>query len=131
MVISCKPIKGYNSFSTLFKTGIKIKTENIFCSIKFNNNIVKEDSHLICYGVTISKRNAKKAIIRNRIKRLLRESIRIIIKEFKTEYLLLINSIVLTWQIAPKHPKNISLNDVLPAVEKILLKAIAIYKNKK
>ena len=131
MLIYCKPIKGYNSFSTLFKTGIKIKTEHIFCSVRFNKNIVEKESHLLYYGVTISKRNAKKAVIRNRVKRLLRDSFRILIKEIKSEELLLIDSIVLAWQVAPKHPKNISLTDVLPAVKKALNKALTIYKKGK
>jgi len=131
MTIYCKPIKGYNSFSTLFKEGMKVKTYNILCSVKFNDNVVEKETHPIYYGVTISKRNAKKAILRNRVKRLLRESFRTLVKEHNNKQLGMIDSIVFAWQIAPKHKNDIALNDVLPAVQKVLAKALAIHTNKK
>jgi ribonuclease P protein component len=130
MLVYCKPIKGYNVFYNTFKKGKKLKTEHILTSVVFNNNITNDKPHTIYYGVTISKRLAKKAIIRNRVKRLLRESIRLLIKEFEATDLALIDNIVLMWQVAPKYPKGISLNYVMSAVKNIFEQALNLRKIK-
>ena len=130
MRVCCKPIKGYNSFSAVFKAGQKLKTEQIFCSVVFNGNTEIDKIHTIYYGVSISKKIAKKAVVRNRVKRLLRESVRLLLKEFEARDLIFINSIILIWQIAPKHSSEISLDCVLPAVKNILEQASYLYKKK-
>ena len=77
-------------------------------------------------GVTISKRIAKKAVVRNRIKRLLRESIRKSVKEIllETNNTIVFKTIIISWRKAPQRPKEISLDDVYPAVKKIIQMAI-------
>ena len=130
MLVCCKPIKGYNAFSANFKTGMKLKTECIFCSVVFNKNIEIDEFHTIYYGVSISKKIAKKAVIRNRVKRLLRESLRLLLKEFDSAELIFINSIILIWQVAPKSSNEISLDCVMPAVKNILEQASNLYKRK-
>lgn len=131
MLISCKPIKKYDAFSVVFRKGTKLKTKNLFSSVIFNENIASKKCHTIYYGVTISKKIAKKAVIRNRIKRLLRESIRFLLKkEYMEINFAIIDSIILVWQIAPKYPKEISLDYVTPAVKNILEQAFNLYIKK-
>ena len=130
MVVYCKSIKGYNNFSDTFKIGLKIKIKNIFSSIVFNKNNVNAENHTIYYGVTISKKLIKRAIIRNKVKRLLRESIRLLLKEFEITDLIFLDRVILSWQIVVNHPKEISLNDVMPSVKLIFERALNIYKKK-
>jgi len=128
MLVYCKPIKGHNTFSNTFKKGKKIKTKGLFCSVVLNDNIADDKTYVIYYGVTISKKTAKKSVIRNRVKRLLRESVRLLLKELETSKLISINTIILIWQLAPKHPKEISLNNVMPAVKNIFEQAFCLHK---
>jgi len=130
MLIYCKPIKGYNAFSDVFKIGTKLKTKYLFSSVVLNKNIKKNELHTIYYGVTISKKIAKKSVIRNRVKRLLRESIRHLLKELDTTKLATINSIILVLKLAPNHPKEISLENVMSAVKNILEQAFNLCKYK-
>lgn len=96
---------------------------NAYCDA--NNNF----KHTIYYGVTVSKKVAKKAVVRNRIKRLMRESLRTATKEFEIKKLLPIKKIIISYFSAPKHPMQISLNDVLPAVKNLLEQAYLRYDN--
>lgn len=126
-MIELKPIKGFNSFSLVFKTGKKFN-EGELLSVFVQNNTDSEislirncsDTNTFYYGVTAGKKFNKKAVVRNRVKRLLRESIK---KIFTERYCLLehppFRYIILIWRNAPKHPSLISLDDVLPSVEKV------------
>ena len=127
MHIYCKPIKGYNAFSDAFKVGIKLKTKCLFSSIVLNTS-TDDEQHTILLGVTISKKIVKKAVIRNRVKRLLRTSFRLLLNEFDAIELKAINNIILVWKFAPQHPKEITLDNVMPAVKNILEQAFNLYK---
>jgi ribonuclease P protein component len=85
-------IKGKKLFSEIFQTGKKVSTEYINGIYIFNKN--NEDIKFQ-FAVAVSKKISKKAVIRNRIKRLLRESVRAYfaqnpIKIINLEYLILI-----------------------------------------
>ena len=97
-----------------------------YCNVHSNNC-----KHIIYYGVTVSKRIAKKAVVRNRIKRLMRESLRIAGKEMEMKNFFPIKKIIISYHFAPKHPMQISLNDVLPAVKNLLERAFSYYNNRK
>jgi|GEM_PF-733736 len=76
--LSLKPLKGYNSFGKHFESGKRFFSKNMMLSI-----IVRSmDSQSITfpfeigYGVSVRKKVCPKAVVRNRIKRLLRECLR-------------------------------------------------------
>ena len=130
--IHINPIKGYQVFSKVFSSGKKLRAYPLLASVVFDISEIGltpfrfEKMNLpteIFLGVTVSKRVAKRAVIRNRIKRLMRESVRLVLKDYEENGIeLTCKAICLAWQKAPQKPSEISLHDVLPKVQTILRK---------
>lgn len=118
------PLKGHNIFSVLFAKSKKISNDSVL--IAYTDEVIdiierkKNDSNDILYGVTISKRLAKKAVSRNRVKRLLRESLRIILKDEEVSF----KYIIISWRKKVNNPKEINLGIVKPKVEDLLNKIL-------
>lgn len=135
MSIQLHSIKGYNSFSKIYKVGMKFRSGSASAVVIFSNTSIdfsdanNDFKHIIYYGVTVSKKIAKKAVVRNRIKRLMRESLRIMIKELEIKKLLPIEKIIISYFFAPKHPMQINLNNILPAVKNLLKQAYFRHSN--
>lgn len=72
-------------------------------------------------GVSVSKKTARNAVTRNRIKRLLRESVRLILKEYYSK--LFFKTIIVSWRKKTQKPGDISLKDVYPEVLELFNKA--------
>jgi ribonuclease P protein component len=132
-----KPLKCEKIIKHTFKRGWRINKEMISAIILFidkkinlqDNATTPKEVH---YLVKISKRTARKAVMRNRIKRLLRESLVISARSEEYEHLFYsIDNIILTWKIAPKHKGLIRLKDVEPEVVKVLLQASEYFKKMK
>ncbi len=131
-----KPIKGFKSFSKIFQAGKKFYDNDAVLSVCFRpctvfEDLVKNDesdAQKLYYGVTISKKKAKKAVVRNRIKRLLRVSIIKTVSDYTGEDTICpFEYVIVSWKKAPSHPKLIHLNDVQPVVKRILRKANDYY----
>lgn len=120
-----RSIKGYKAFSNAFQNGRKFRESAALASVIFSDDTENEILYL---GVTISKRTAKSAVVRNRVKRLLRESVRQIVSE--SDFDIPIEKILISWREAPEHSKLIRLSDVRPVISKIIEKACSYYKNK-
>jgi ribonuclease P protein component len=141
--IQLKPLKGKKRFDELFKKGIRFKGNDCMAVVKPISLSVIPDSECvetgnpitpliifptgsgirfrtIFFAVSISKKNAKKAVVRNRVKRLMRESLRQLLSE-KAFLFEKIEEIALIWRNAPDNPKFINLNDVKPAVAKLMM----------
>jgi ribonuclease P protein component len=125
-----KPMKGRKIFEEVFENSLKVEGKGGIALIKYveRDSIPNEQKNnpskdrIIFYAVAISKKSAKKAVIRNRIKRLMRESLRQLLKE-KKELFESIEYIVLIRRQAPLHPKAIGLSEVKEDVEYILRKS--------
>lgn len=117
-----KSIKGKTNFTSLLEKGRKFFDVKCTAFVLFEDSgdiLQPPDDRTIYLGVSVSKRTAKKAVTRNRIRRLLRESMRIIAQ--KDPHLLTrISKITFFWKNAPSHPKLIGLDDVAPIIKKIL-----------
>ncbi|MCX6147155.1 MAG: ribonuclease P protein component [Candidatus Kapabacteria bacterium] len=111
-------LKGHDSFKKVFEKGKKIYRDEAM--LVFNKKVTTENT--IYYGVSIGKRNAKKAVIRNRVKRLIRESINCYTKELENN--LPFENFVFIWRKAPKMQSLIDLNDVKPIVYNMFNEAI-------
>lgn len=98
-------LKKRTAFKATYRTGNSIHKEGItvFCGRKKNNDSVTK------IGFVVSKKIHKRAVKRNRIKRLMRESMRLYIKSnknFNTEYQSLI--FVATARLLNKNFKEIN-----------------------
>lgn len=125
--IKYEPIKGRKNFLSVFEKGRKFYEQNASAVIIFRlpNQEAEENSpHIVHYAVSVSKKTAKKAVIRNRIKRLLR----VCLKKIEYEHIVFIDKIFVNWRTAPKHPALISLKDVLPEVESLVRRANDFYR---
>ncbi len=128
--IKLKSLKGFNAFPNAFRSGKKFGNNVSIASFSFNiGNEEQIDS--VKFGVSISKKTAKRAVVRNRIKRLLRESIRQIINSpeisGKSE---IFKIVIINWKIAPQKAGMINLNDVKPKVKDLFNQAIKYYCRK-
>jgi ribonuclease P protein component len=125
-----KPLKGRKKFAALFNSGSRFSEKEASAVVCFRKgeDIHDTDDEIrfieIFYAVGVRKKVAKKAIVRNRLKRLLRESLRQLFKEEKAkEFAEAFEIIYLSWNAAPSHHKLIGLKDVFPKVKDLLLKA--------
>ncbi len=138
--INLKTIKGYGSFAKVFDHGRKFYLGKALLAscyrpcpeIRKESDSLNDQTNIVHYGVSIRRKAARRAVMRNRIKRLLRESIRRNIGDFildngncPFEYLVVI------WNEIQEHPKLINLNDVEPVVKSGLQKAFDYYLKKR
>jgi ribonuclease P protein component len=126
-----KPVKGKNKIDLIFKHAFKFYENDAVIFVTYlNDGIERTDSACsIEFLVAVRKKDAKKAIMRNRIKRLLRESIRQEFNEFSDrEIATRIESFAIIWGKIPQKASLIKLNDVKPVVSRLLLKATEFRK---
>ena len=127
-----RPLKGFNCFAKVFENGKKFYVENLLLITvsKDNELIIKKSSqpNICYYGVGSSRKINKKGVIRNRIKRLLRESIRQLFVEKEID-LTYIKYCVLLYNKKVTHPKLIRLKDVKPLVKEAFDKANIYYNS--
>lgn len=132
--LNYSPLKGFNSFKKAYEIAQKHRSENLFVAIctKPSELLIKgkEPSwNKIYVGISVPKKLFKKAVVRNRIKRLIRVSMRNYISQnHDNEKLQKVQAILITWnkpQIT--NPRHIKLADVEP----IIIKSIDTIINKK
>lgn len=136
--IIMKPIKGKLLFDGIFKRSKKIANKTIAAYIVFggkqksnnnqsNNNQSNSQAQKIKtlnYAIMVKKRYVKKAVTRNRIKRLCRVATRELFIEMPDEKLLSsIKYIVLTWGKTTDKANDISLLEVKSALAEIFANA--------
>ncbi len=130
-MVQLKTIKGFDNFSSIYQAGKKFRSKSLSATVVFNTTI-EQNEHLskilentnVYFAVVVGKKISKKAVIRNRIKRLMRESLRII--DCPTSFFC-VNKIIFSCFVAPLHPKLITLKEIMPAVKDILEQANLFY----
>lgn len=114
-------VKGKTNFLSIYRNGKRFYKSSCRAVVVYRTE--DDSSETLYLAVSISKKTAKKAVVRNRIKRLLRESIRIILNEKDDGRLSPIKKMIISWHSAPKHPALIQLSDVLPVVQDVFFQA--------
>jgi len=131
--INVKSLKGYNAFSKVIVNGKKIKVDDLTSFFIYNDNklnFLKSSNHdLIYIGVTSSKKGNKKAVLRNRIKRLLRVAVREFIAKDVVKYKIIKYAVFMYNKKIP-YSNFVKLSDIELLVERALNKAVE-YKLKK
>lgn len=128
-----KSLKGYNAFSKVILKGKRIKIKELTSYFIYNDNNVSflksSDPNIIYIGVTNSKKINKKAVLRNRIKRLLRVAVRQVIMKDTEKYKIIKYAVFIFNKKIP-YCNFITLKDIVPLVENSIDNAIE-YKLKK
>ncbi len=121
-----RPIKGVGSFSDVLRSGRRVTSGPL--SLTACVRVAGAQIDALRYGVSIGRRTARRAVVRNRVKRLLREAFRSAVRS-KSEPLERsgIERIVLVWRAEPDNVRAIGLQDVLPHVEAALDHAITMH----
>ncbi|MCX7735756.1 MAG: ribonuclease P protein component [Candidatus Kapabacteria bacterium] len=130
-MLKLTPIKGKKTFEKIFAEAKKFRSESLNAFIRFRSCLPNDENIIVnvFYAVSVSKKIAKKAVVRNRIKRLLRESLRYaIIQPNFCENFIFFESIILIWKRPVLSPKLIRLSDVIPDVLELFDSAISYYK---
>jgi ribonuclease P protein component len=131
MAFKLETIKGKKQFSNVFESGQRFFDNNSMAVVCFASHSIETASEhsvrSIFYSVSVPKRNAKKAVVRNRIKRLLRESLRQYFQTESAEETCPISHISLVWRNAPGHPALIGLSQVKAEVFSLMAKAMSFY----
>ncbi|MFW6276192.1 MAG: ribonuclease P protein component [Bacteroidota bacterium] len=118
------PLKGYKAFNNAFSRGKKFHHDKAVAVVIYDHSSAGSEN-TVKFGVTVAKRRAKKAVTRNRIKKLLRESIKLKLAETDIRH---IDTLIIAWKDAPKAPSRICLSDVSPVVDFLIDKAVTYYK---
>ena len=117
-------LKGKKKLQEVYSFGKKFYTENISSIIVYDFESISFPMEL---AVTVRKKINRKAVTRNRIKRLMRESLRLCIKEIpeqdESNGSFFIKYIVLYWRHQIDEPRRLKLGKVKSEVAAILEKA--------
>lgn len=123
-------VKGFQAFKKIFDKRLAYSRKEAIASFEYKSS--DEALNSVKIGVSVPKKKAKRANVRNRIKRLLREALRFELqKKFTVDGLMPIASIIITWREPPIKASLIGLADVLPFVEQAVEFAYKKYYAKK
>lgn len=131
MKYKLESIKRKKEFEFLFEFGKRISDGSLRTVVLQKNEYeLQTQPEKVFYAVFVSKKTSKKAVVRNKIKRLLRESLRLLAKNDMNDRLKIFKYIFLNWISAPQRPCEIHLKDVIPSVQKALSKAYFLFVSK-
>ncbi len=128
------PLKGKAAFASTMRTGKRFTDHAITAIVRFRTNsdhITSNEAGSmaggIILGVSIRKKTAKKSTVRNRAKRLLRQSVRIVIQEFSDAGYFRdgcpFEKMIFFCNSAPPAASLMSLEDILSDVRAVLQSA--------
>lgn len=136
-IINLKSIKGFGVFDIIYKNSIRVHSQNLTLAylkpkkVQELNLIPNSQNEglTIYFGATIGKKNTKKAVSRNRTKRLIREALAIFHINTQIEYNILSNRlnkafIVISARYKLNNPKEISLNEIQIEINQLLDKIL-------
>lgn len=132
-----KAIKGYKSFELVIQAGKKFYLNEAMAVVVFREYGINEriyrknppDEGTIYFGVSAGKRVSKKAVVRNRLKRLLRESIKRIVEASSLSGSFSeVEFILIFWKQPVDYPGQVKLGYVEAIINSLLSKAIQYHQ---
>ncbi|HYF02802.1 MAG TPA: ribonuclease P protein component [Patescibacteria group bacterium] len=118
------PLKGHEAFPKVFKKSKKFTGRDAVLFVEFS--LLESESDIlktVSLGVGIRKKTARKAVMRNRVKRLLRTAMRNFLKNMAAGGNVPFTAIIAIWQSAPEHPLQLRLEYVEQALWPLLEQA--------
>jgi ribonuclease P protein component len=117
-----RPLKERKAIQELWTTGLRVVHPMLLLVVQVADAGAPPGS--VGYVVSVPRRRVKKAVVRSRIRRLLREALRQLLPRFALK--LPLQAVALVWRgNAPEHPARIRLHDVLPVVQEVLQQAVS------
>jgi ribonuclease P protein component len=116
------PLKGHEAFPKVFKKSRKFTEKDavLFVQFRTQDEIQSGEIAPVFLGVTIRKKTAKSAVMRNRVKRLLRVALRNVLKEItETHGQLPFQACIAVWQRVPERPMQLRLAHVEPVIRQL------------
>lgn len=114
-------LKGKKRFDEIFAAGIRYRRQAASCVVLYKD---KPDRESVSVAVAVSKKNCRRAVKRNRLKRLMREAVRQLSAEYP-ELLAELDAVVLYWNKEPESASLIGLAEVKAQVGRLLQKVYA------
>ena len=126
--MTLKPIKGYGAFAEVFDRGKRFASGPVGITVIGSESSAGDE---IAVGVSVGKRTAPHAVVRSRIRRHLRNAIRIAVDRNEAEFVNAgLSSMVIVWRARVARPSLIDHRDVESSVETALLKAVRAFSTK-
>ena len=135
------PVKGKKNFDYIFSHSRKFFVNAAGAIVCFKNRAeivdnLNTETLVLQYAVTVRKKNCRKAVVRNRIKRLLRVALReLSAQENYKNMLINIKALVLVWNSTITHPGLINLKvvkqEIVKLMDKIILYSEPVIKEEK
>lgn len=116
----CRPLKGAHAFDYVMRSGRRVTSGPLLLSAVPHADGGQQE--LLRIGVTIGKRVAPRAVVRNRVKRLLRQAVRTFAARSDADFLVHLDAVVLIWRQRPEAPGLVGLAEVQHHVDLALLK---------
>ena len=114
------PLKGHDSFKRVLGKATIVRTNNFLGAFVPNTSIIVP----VSFGISVPKRHAKKAVVRNRTKILIKKSL-ISLAQNEKEKLLTFEEFVLIRTVKlPSHPKFVRLDEVKSEIFSFFYKAV-------
>lgn len=118
-----KPLKGEIAFRDAVKKGKRFSAGP--ATVTVSSTTKGQISQIVYVAVVIGKRISPKAVVRTRLRRLMRNAVRNVLRKPEIEIAKSqIDTIVVAWRSAPLVPSSIHLRDIEPSVEEALRKSI-------
>lgn len=117
-----RPLKGNDAVAAALRSPLRLSSGPLAATIA----TAESPSATLRYVVNSSRRVVRRAVIRNRIKRLLREALRKAVRANGDKYAHAgLTTIVAIWRSAPPTNVRLCLADVEPHVQTVLRQAIS------
>lgn len=113
-------LKGHDSFKRVLGKASIVRTNNFLGAFV----PAREQLATVSFGISIPKRHAKKAVVRNRTKRLVKESLIDLAKNEKEKLLTFEEFVLIRTVKLPSHPKLVRLDEVKSEINALFDKAL-------
>lgn len=124
--MNIKTVKGRLQVTSAFKKGKRFTLPEAMVSVRprffaQEYDAPKNSENSLFIVCSVRKKIAPHAVIRNRLKRLVKESVRQYIRTHAdNNNISILLTLAFNWNIAPKRPRDIALQDIYPIVQQLL-----------